>query len=405
MLRTLKKLRHWLSGKSDAPPARDDSEDDRLFDTVITLDTETANGTRCDVASDDQASGEPAELSPPAQNDEPVIESPVLSEYDARLRQETARYDDDLDVHHLPPIFHYWSHKYLRPELEAFGYQHPEHAFQTEFARVIRANAGRLCRFASLGSGNGDAEVRIAQSLKAEGLNDFCIDCLELNPAMSARTIELAEQAGVAAHIRGVTMDINDWRPDQDYASVMANQSLHHMVELERIFDTVKIMMADEARFIVYDMIGRNGHQRWPEALTIVRAFWQELPESYRYQRQLKRQEPEFMDWDCSLEGFEGIRSQDILPLLCERFHFELFLPFANVIDPFIDRGFGHHFDANAEWDCDFIDRVHARDTAELIAGTIKPTHLIAVLTKTPPTRRRWRPGFSPQSCIRDPLA
>ena len=37
----------------------------------------------------------------------------------------------------------------------------------------------------------------------------------------------------------------------------------------------------------------------------------------------------------------------------------------------------------NADWDRQFIDRVHARDEAEMAAGHLTPTHLLAVLTKT----------------------
>ena len=181
----------------------------------------------------------------------------------------------------------------------------------------------------------------------------------------------------------------------------MANQSLHHVLELEALFDAVAAALHPRGLFVVSDMIGRNGHQRWPEALAIVREFWRELPESYRYNLQLRRQEDEVLDWDCSVEGFEGVRAQDILPLLLERFGFETFLAFANLIDPFIDRGFGHHFDATSERDRDFIDRVHLRDEAELMAGTIKPTHMLATLSLDRGAACRHRANLSPAFCVR----
>ncbi len=328
-------------------------------------------------------------------------DEPASLSYEDKRKQETDRFAKELEINNLPAIFHYWSNTHLLPQFQAFGYLHPEHFFETELACVIRANPGHVCHFASLGSGNGDAEVRIAQGLLAQGLSTFCIDCLELTPEMNARTTELAQLSGVASQIRALAVDLNSWTPQHAYSAIMANQSLHHMVELERVLNNVKNAMRPEARFLISDMIGRNGHQRWPEALAIVREFWNELPQTHRHNLLLNRAEPEFLDWDCSVEGFEGIRSQDILSLLCERFDFELFLPFANIIDPFIDRAFGHHFDADGPWDRDFIDRVHARDEIELAAGNIKPTHLIAVLTKTAPVQRRWRAGFNPETSIR----
>jgi hypothetical protein len=129
-------------------------------------------------------------------------------------------------------------------------------------------------------------------------------------------------------------------------------------------------------------MIGRNGHQRWPEALAIVHEFWKQLPPSYRFNRLSRRYENVYENHDCSSEAFEGIRSQDILPLLLEQFRFDIFIGFGNIVDPFVDRAFGPNFDPAAQWDRNFIDALHARDETEMSAGRLKPTHMLAVLRK-----------------------
>ena len=134
-----------------------------------------------------------------------------------------------------------------------------------------------------------------------------------------------------------------------------------------------------------------------------MREFWRELPAAYRYNMQLRRQEDEFLDWDCAQESFEGVRAQDVLPLLIERFQFELFFAFANVIDPFGDRSFGHHFAADAAWDRDFIDRVHARDEAEIVAGRIKPTHMFAVMRTDYSGASAYWKNLTPAFCVRPP--
>ena len=99
--------------------------------------------------------------------------------------------------------------------------------------------------------------------------------------------------------------------------------------------------------------------------------LWKDLPDKYNHQ--LRRFEERFENWDCSADGFEGIRAQDILPLLKKHFHFELFIAFGNVIDIFIDRSFGHNFDPNRQWDRNFIDRVQAMDASCLEQGLINP--------------------------------
>jgi hypothetical protein len=150
-------------------------------------------------------------------------------------------------------------------------------------------------------------------------------------------------------------------------------------------------------------MIGRNGHQRWPEALAAVHEFWKELPSSYRYNRLLDRHEEMYENWDCSNEGFEGIRAQDILPLLLERFDFRLFIGFSNVVDVFIDRAFGHNFDADQEWDRDFVDRVHAFDEESFKSGALTPTHMLAVLSAQECHEHLYSRGIAPTQGIRKP--
>jgi len=265
--------------------------------------------------------------------------------YRARLGRELKHFDGCLDVHALPPIFHYWSNRYLRPKLEALGFAHPDAFFALHAGRCLTAAGAGPARIASLGAGNGEMEVRLAQALEAAGHDDFVIECIDVSAAMLDRASKAAGEAGVARRIVTRREDANRLALAGKYDAVLANQSLHHLEALEKIFDGVARALAPHGRFIVSDMIGRNGHLRWPEARAIVEEFWSELPDTYRYHRQLRRHEPKFLDWDCSIDGFEGIRAQDILPLLTTRFGFESFLGFANVIDPFIDRGFGGHFD------------------------------------------------------------
>jgi SAM-dependent methyltransferase len=221
---------------------------------------------------------------------------------------------------------------------------------------------------------------------------------------MLGRGRALASEKGLVEQMAFVEGDFNKWRPRGSYDAVIANQSLHHVVKLEHLFDSIAAAIGAEGRFVTSDMIGRNGHQRWPEALAMVRELWRELPPAYRYNVQLRRQEDEFLDWDCSGDGFEGIRAQDILPLLIERFHFELFVAFANVIDPFIDRSFGPHFNRDAEWDRAFIDRAHAMDEQAMLEGRIKPTHMYAVLrARGGAWPSRSAPGLAPEDCVRRP--
>lgn len=322
------------------------------------------------------------------------------ADYEGQVQEEVSRFAEDENVHDLPGIFHYWSNTYLRPRLETFGFGYPEDFFARQIAKQAEA-LGRPVTVISIGAGNADTEVAIAKLLVERGVTGFTISCLDITQAMLDRGRKLADAEGLGEHFRFVHADFNHWEPDESYDVVMANQSLHHVTNLEGLFDSIHRAIGPTGVFVTSDMIGRNGHLRSPEALAIVREFWRELPVSYRYNVQLHRKESMFKDWDCSIEGFEGIRSQDILPLAVEKFGFDFFFAYGNVIDPFIDRSFGPHFNPDVEWDRAFIDRVHARDEAELLAGVIKPTHMMAVMRQdrsvTPDTWLHLTPDF----CVR----
>jgi SAM-dependent methyltransferase len=325
------------------------------------------------------------------------------NDYQARLAEEIEFHADYVDVSALPAIAGYWASRYVRPWLQELDCDHPD-----EFAAIALIESARRCGaerpvFASLGAGNCDTEARIAKMMIDRGFASFRIECVDINPAMLERGRALAAEQGLAGHVIPVHGDFNDWGPGRKYQGILANQSLHHVLALETLFDRIAGALDGPALFAANDMIGRNGHMRWPEALDMVRQFWQELPESYRYNRQLKRMEREYESFDCSQYGFEGVRAQDILPLLVERFHFHAFIAFGNVVDIFVDRSFGHNFQADAEWDRNFIDRVHACDEQGFRDGRLTPTHMIAAMGLIPAENPHCARGLSPRASIRQP--
>jgi hypothetical protein len=162
-------------------------------------------------------------------------------------------------------------------------------------------------------------------------------------------------------------------------------------------------LLADDGFFLTHDMIGRNGHMRWPEVLAILNTIWSDLDERYKYNHQLKKVEREYNNWDCSKQGFEGIRSQDILPLLIETFNFELFIAWGGLIDIFIERSFGHNFDPDKEWDRKFIDDLHYLNVNKIMTGAIKPTQMMGAMVKYSVENPLIVDHLTPQFCLRIP--
>jgi hypothetical protein len=62
--------------------------------------------------------------------------------------------------------------------------------------------------------------------LRAAGLIDFVIECLELNPQMIEPGRELASHSGVLENLAFVEGDFNRWTAEKTYTAMVANQVL-----------------------------------------------------------------------------------------------------------------------------------------------------------------------------------
>jgi len=306
-----------------------------------------------------------------------------------------------LVAHDVPAIFHHWQDTHVQPLLHELGVADAE----TLFGHFLRDSATRTGnptpRFLSLGAGDCRLELRLAKAFVKGGLTEFTIDCVEPNPLLRSRARATALGQGLDQHVVGVAADCNTWRARHRYDGVIANGSLHQVARLERLLDEVQKSMADGAWFVTSARIGRNGHQRWPEALAEVHRCWRELPASHRWNHHLRRSEQAFTDWDSARIGDDGVRAQDVLPELLRRFSLPLFLGYGNVIDPFVGTAFGPNFAPGNAWDRGFVETVHERDEELLANGTLTPTHMYAVMAREAEPVRCHARGLAPEQCVR----
>jgi SAM-dependent methyltransferase len=310
----------------------------------------------------------------------PAIEAPESNSYKHMLGKELEIYAEQVNVHELPEIHHYWTERILRPKIEAAGIPGFYEVFTTPIGKA--AEKKETVRIASLGSGNCDFEIKIVEDLVKKNTGNFVMECFEINPHMLERGRGLAQKAGISEYMAFAEADLNRFEFKRHYDIFIANHSLHHILRLEHLFDQVRENMEEGASFVINDVIGRNGHMLWPEALEKVQHLWEILPAEYKYNHQSKTREKVFFNADCSGESFEGIRAQDILPELLKRFHFEVFIGFANISRVFADRAFGHNFRKDRAFDKAFMDFVIELDELLIKQGSLKPTQMMAWLRK-----------------------
>lgn len=326
-------------------------------------------------------------------------------EYDRRMRQQIAQYRDVQNIHDLPAIFHYWSNRYIRPRLNTvIGVDSVADFYTNAFLHVSKHCQDDLT-LVSLGAGDCSVEVSVVQMLRNRGFERFTLECLEVSPVLIKRGEENIRFNDLTKYLSITAKDISDWKPkSESLHGIMAHHSLHHMVHLESIFNSIAEGLNPNGVFVTNDMIGRNGHMRWPEVKAWIDRLWPVLPDRLKYNHQLRRFEKEFLDWDCSGEGFEGIRAQDILPLLIDCFDLERFLPYGGLVDIFIDRGFGHNFRVDDELDRAIIDFIQFANDRLIANREIKPTMMFAEMKKKGlgkdwVTYDNWTPSY----CVRVP--
>jgi SAM-dependent methyltransferase len=329
----------------------------------------------------------------------------MVSDYETRLRQQQEQYATGAEIHGLPEIFHYWSNRYIAPLMQqVFDTNSITEIYAHPLARMLDGGAARVHKFVSIGSGNCSEEVKIAKRLLQLGHSNFVIVGLEVAQNLIAEAHAAIAGEGLAKHVASEFFDVNHGAIDGPVDAFVANHSLHHIVELERLFDLIDRSLSPNGHFVSCDMIGRNGHMRWPETLRYIEAIWANLPEIKKYHWQLRQQHNQFLNWDCSTEGFEGVRAQDILPLLLQRFSFDAFVACGGFIDPFVDRGYGPNYNTANALDRDFIDLVATANDAMIDSGQIKPTIMFAdMVKKNIGVAPRFVGRRTPEFCVRYP--
>lgn len=326
--------------------------------------------------------------------------------HDERIKEQIRQYANTENMHgQLADIFRYWQEKYFKPRFADVCRvnNHLEFYAMPMVERIRRTGVRDVISF---GCGDAQVEVGVANVLKREGVTDFRFHCVELSPLQIDRARAFVEGAGFAGNFSFVEADFNTWRPGgQVFAGAMCHHALHHVLDLEHLIGAIHEALHPDGVFVSIDVVGRNGHMRWPEALEVVDKIWRFLPDSKKYHHILKTIDSAYQNRDCSNQGFEGIRSQDILPILTQHFGFEAFLGFGNLIDVFTSRGFGANFDAEDDHDRAFIDFVEFLNEMLIDLGHIKPTRMCAVMVKDeavePRVYKHWTPAF----CVRPPGA
>ncbi len=301
---------------------------------------------------------------------------------ESRYLAEGSRFQDHGEAHDLPKIAHYFSESILRHELK-------KNVGAGDFIELVlnqvmelRSKPQKLkVKIVSLGAGHGQIEREILRQIINLSPGNTEIVCLDLFSPDDRESISVDGNQYV--YIRK-KIDLNTSEYVGNFDFVLVHHALHHFLELEIVFEKIKAMLAVlGGKLIVSDVVGRNGHMRWPETLRAIRQIWHHLPLEKKYHYQFNKYDYWFENWDCSMEGFEGIRAEDILKVLFSNFKINFAFFWGGMSDVFIDRGFGPNYDPNVTTDLDIITKIICIEKRLTQMGLITPTQVIGVFSPT----------------------
>jgi len=183
------------------------------------------------------------------------------------------------------------------------------------FQRLLaRARGGKPVRVLSLCAGAARIEAAYAtQAAQASAQVEWSL--LDINRDLLTMA---SQQFPPEIKLDLIAANINDLHESgEQWDIIMCISALHHVVELERVLQFChQSLTADGEFWSLGESIGRNGNRLWPEARARANAVFQNLPETYRINAHSLQIDAQLPDNDYSVRCFEGIRSEEIEPIL-----------------------------------------------------------------------------------------
>jgi 2-polyprenyl-3-methyl-5-hydroxy-6-metoxy-1,4-benzoquinol methylase len=162
-------------------------------------------------------------------------------------------------------------------------------------------------RILSLGSGYCGHEIKLASQLNSP----YEITCTDINEALFNRAKEEATEKHLNMSFR--IEDLNFIEIEHaTYDVIFAHAVLHHVINLERLYDQIANGLQKNGVLHLVEVVGMNRKLIWPENEAFANALLRTLPEDISEGYQL--------DVPVGDHGMEGVRQEDIMPALAERF-------------------------------------------------------------------------------------
>lgn len=235
----------------------------------------------------------------------------------------------------------------------------------------------------SLGCGYGALERHALQVDIAERFEAF-----DLAPEAIEVARREAESAGLGDRISYGVSDLNaiELEPER-YGAVFAAQALHHIEALEHVLDEIGRSLTEDGLFVVNEYVGPARFQFPDERLPLMNELLLALPESHRRNLRTGETKTEVLRPDEAevrrVDPSESIRSDEILPLIEERFEIVYRADFGGTLLQLVLQDIAGNFDPGDPKDVAMIDLVCLYEKRLIEEGVLPSDFVYLVARRT----------------------
>ena len=191
---------------------------------------------------------------------------------------------------------YYW--KRVGTRISSSEFRSLEHYIRNHFTSL-----NRRFRVLSLASGYCGQEIMLAENLNME----YSITCTDINPELFGKAREVVREKNL--NITFETADLNFIEiPTGSFDVIFAHAAIHHVINLEHLMEQIAGGLTDRGIFHLVEVTGKNRKLIWDENERFANRLLEVLPESIS--------EGYRLNVPLQTDGMEGIRQEDILPLI-----------------------------------------------------------------------------------------
>ena len=235
---------------------------------------------------------------------------------------------------------HFIEQEYVRPRISGSRHLYYVDYFLREH---LREQPQRLL---SLGCGGGNLE----RQLMALGAVQN-IDAIDSSPGSIRVARDLAHESGLEGiDYRVADLNVTRLQPGA-YGAVVAKQSLHHVENLEHLYEQIELSLQPGGVFMFNEFVGPSRFQWTDRQLELANELFDTLPSDLRRKIGLPGIDRPSVEDVIADDPSESVRSSEILPLLEERFEVVEHRPYGGTLlnlvltpaVPYLDESLADH--------------------------------------------------------------